>query len=304
MKKINMVLTSLLLFTITACSETTPSNVENSNSGPESILISDSVNNDSQQITTNNTSLSLDNISVNDSIVASISSISNSTKEDSYYSAINTTVTGATLRKQIYDLMIATHKTYTSYDGLSTAFKTTDADPNNPGNVLAYYTGISTPFSGNWVAAGSNLNREHVWPKSKGVGGSGPGADAQHLRPCDARVNTVRDNYGFGPGEYIPEDAYKGDAARIIFYVGAHYGPESTYGLQIVESVAGGSKSFGSLSVLLEWNLKFPVADSERRRNEAGQAIQGNRNPFIDHPEYACRIWGQTNENTKKACGY
>ena len=71
----------------------------------------------------------------------------------------------------------------------------------------------------------------------------------------------------------------------------------------------------GKLSDLLEWNLAYlPTTSStastayrvEQNRNEVIYShpdLQGNRNPFIDHPEYACRIWGGTNSTTRQICG-
>ena len=48
----------------------------------------------------------------------------------------------------------------------------------------------------------------------------------------------------------------------------------------------------GKLSDILRWNLTYGVKQREMNRNEAVEAIQGNRNPFIDHPSYADKIWG------------
>ena len=46
----------------------------------------------------------------------------------------------------------------------------------------------------------------------------------------------------------------------------------------------------GKLSVLLQWNEQDPVDDFER--NDIIYAdYQHNRNPFIDHPEWASAIW-------------
>jgi hypothetical protein len=45
------------------------------------------------------------------------------------------------------------------------------------------------------------------------------------------------------------------------------------------------------LSTLLEWHCKFPVSDSERRRNDKVHSWQGNRNFAIDHPEFVESIW-------------
>ncbi len=47
------------------------------------------------------------------------------------------------------------------------------------------------------------------------------------------------------------------------------------------------------LDVLLRWHAADPVGDKERQRNEAIFAIQRNRNPYVDHPEYVEMIWGK-----------
>ena len=44
--------------------------------------------------------------------------------------------------------------------------------------------------------------------------------------------------------------------------------------------------------MLLEWNRLDPVDEWEMERNNETAKIQGNRNPFIDHPELADIIWG------------
>ncbi|MFA6890165.1 MAG: endonuclease, partial [Bacilli bacterium] len=51
----------------------------------------------------------------------------------------------------------------------------------------------------------------------------------------------------------------------------------------------------GKLSTLLTWNQLDPVDDFERNRNDVIYGYQGNRNPFVDHPEFADMIW-ETNQ--------
>lgn len=44
------------------------------------------------------------------------------------------------------------------------------------------------------------------------------------------------------------------------------------------------------LQTLLRWNREYPPTLYERHRNQAIQDLQGNRNPFIDHPEWADKV--------------
>ncbi|MGP3427009.1 endonuclease [Escherichia coli] len=54
-----------------------------------------------------------------------------------------------------------------------------------------------------------------------------------------------------------------------------------------------GQPSIGALCTLVAWNDKFAVTAFEKRRNDRVQELQGNRNPFIDHPEFVDGIWGK-----------
>eukprot|EP01018_Ginkgo_biloba_P006589 Gb_30175 [translate_table: standard] len=49
----------------------------------------------------------------------------------------------------------------------------------------------------------------------------------------------------------------------------------------------------GLLSVLLQWNeTDLPSRSEQLRNNTICGIYQHNRNPFVDHPEYATLIWG------------
>ena len=47
-----------------------------------------------------------------------------------------------------------------------------------------------------------------------------------------------------------------------------------------------------SMQLLLQWHNSDPVDEFEKVRNERSYEVQGNRNPFIDYPEFAEMIWG------------
>ena len=84
-------------------------------------------------------------------------------------------------------------------------------------------------------------------------------------------------------GYFEPQDSAKGDTARILFYLFVRYTEADRYDFRDVAE---------SLEMLLEWNRLDPVDEWEMERNDETAKIQGNRNPFIDHPEFADMIWG------------
>ena len=164
-------------------------------------------------------------------------------------------------------------------------------------------------------------NREHVFPKSLAnpildTDIPGPATDAHHLRAADRSRNSARNNrkYGRGTGTskystldfhegldgpntaaWYPGDEWKGDAARMIMYMYVHYGS-----VCLPTAVGVGSKQFTPdemIDLFLKWNVEDPVSEIEKARNTyhgntQNYAAQGNRNPFIDNPYLATRIWG------------
>lgn len=100
----------------------------------------------------------------------------------------------------------------------------------------------------------------------------------------------------------------RGDVARALFYMDVRYegGFHGVTGVaepdlvltddvsRIATSQGNAAVAYmGLLSVLLAWHREDPVDDLERRRNDVVAAAQGNRNPFVDHPEWvACAFTG------------
>lgn len=229
-----------------------------------------------------------------------------------YYAPLDTSSNGATFRSKLDQLITETHKKRTSYDGLRDVFKTSDADPNKSGNIIWFYSGTSVAFNGTF----GSTNREHVWPKDGGKAFSATsdaGSDAHHLRPTEQNLNSTRGSKQFGEvpttasnivkqagstsyenlcyaagNVFYPGKGYRGATARILMYVETRWGDEFQLKFVLGE---GKTKTIGDIETLMKWHYQEPPTAEEIRRNEAVFKIQGNRNPFIDHPEFATKIY-------------
>ena len=215
---------------------------------------------------------------------------------------------GSALRASLHSII--KNQTVLTYDQVWDALKDTDQDPGNSANVIEIYSGRSIAKSSNGGGV-DQWNREHVWAKSHGDFGTanGPGTDVHHLRPEDVTVNSDRGSLDFDNGgsavnqcsdcwrdgdSFEPRDAVKGDVARMILYMAIRYeGDDGRANLEPNESVNNGSAPYiGKLSVLKAWSAGDPPDSFEKRRNDRIHAQwQGNRNPFIDHPEWVSSIW-------------
>ncbi len=236
-----------------------------------------------------------------------------------YYSTAEG-LTGESLKSALNDI-IDDHVKF-SYTSSNTdvwdILKETDRDTIDPTKVILIYTGWTVDAEQEYNA-GSGWTREHVWAKSRGNFGTsqGAGTDVHALRPCDVSVNSARNNRWFGIGEYEyidgdgptgcytstsswvwePRDEVKGDIARMMFYMDTRYeGENGELDLQLIDSIPSDNNTnepiHGLFSVLRQWHIDDPVDDWERNRNDVIYSYQGNRNPFIDHPEFVGKIWG------------
>jgi endonuclease I len=215
---------------------------------------------------------------------------------------------GEQLKAALNDI-ISGHTVY-SYSYSKEVFKLSDADPNNPNNVISVYAGFSVP-NNNYGTGGDYLNREHVWAKSHGnfLDWYPMYSDVHNLKPADASVNQSKSNKDFDNGgvqhpeatgcyytdsTWEARDEVKGDIARIIFYMSTRYeGENGELDLEVVDhNNTYPNAQHGKLSTLLQWNLQDPPDEFERNRNNVIYSFQKNRNPFIDNPEYAQLIWG------------
>ena len=104
------------------------------------------------------------------------------------------------------------------------------------------------------------------------------------------------------PVAWEPSDAIKGDLARGYFYILTRYQTDlSTWitantGTGIEKVVDASNTLYPSfnlpyLKMLYNWHLADPVDAKEINRNNLIYTQQGNRNPYIDHPEYVYEVW-------------
>ncbi len=235
-------------------------------------------------------------------------------------------LTGEPLHQALHDIIDG--HTVVSYTSLWTHYQTTDVKPN--GKVWDMYSDIpdgTPPYEftfvsdqcGNYGAEGDCYNREHSWPKSWFNDMAPMNTDIFHVVPSDGYVNGQRGNYPYGevsnptwisdngckkgPNSYPgysgtvfePIDAYKGDFARIYFYMSTRYLGED--GSWPGSDMANGAQlEPWALDMMMEWHAEDPVSQKEIHRNDANYGIQNNRNPFVDHPNYVNLIWNNPPE--------
>lgn len=237
-----------------------------------------------------------------------------------YYNGI-TNQTGTTLKAALHNII--KNDDHTTYSGLWTAYYQTDKRgtnkvwdiySDNPGGQLPYEYVLGDNQCGGYNGEGSCYNREHLWAQSWTNNDSNEKTDLHHVYPTDGYVNSQRSNYAFGEvgtaswtslngGKlgacktsgytgtvFEPIDEYKGDIARALMYVSVRYYTEDSGWDNSAMSTKSVIKDW-AISMLLRWHAEDPVSDKEIARNEAVYGIQGNRNPFVDHPEYAAAIW-------------
>ena len=238
-----------------------------------------------------------------------------------YYNSANG-LTGDQLKMALHNI-IKGH-TSISYAQIWNAYWSTDNKGNGvvwdmysdvPGGTPPYVYYLGQDQCGNYSGEGDCYNREHSWPSSWFNDQSTPRTDLHHIFATDGYVNNRRGNFPFGevqstswtsrngsklgscktPGYsgtvFEPIDAYKGDFARAIMYMSVrYYGEDSGWGSSDMTN-----KSVikpWAITMLLRWNELDPVSQKEIDRNNAiYNDYQHNRNPFVDHPEYANMIW-------------
>ena len=233
--------------------------------------------------------------------------------------------TGDELKTALHDII--TGHTTINYSQIWNAFWSTDNKGNGvvwdmysdiPNGTPPYTFSIGQNQCGEYVQEGDCYNREHSWPQSwfSGDDQATPSRDLHHVFPTDGFVNAQRSNYPFGEVNtaswtsqngsklgtcksslgyvgtvFEPIDEYKGDFARAMMYMSVRYYTEDdnwgTSGMTNKSEILP-----WAIQMLLDWSDNDPVSQKEIDRNNVIYSdYQHNRNPFIDHPEYARMIW-------------
>lgn len=202
-----------------------------------------------------------------------------------------------------------------------------DIYSENPNGTDPYNYTFGEDECGNYNSEGDCYNKEHVIPQSAFGDASPMRNDGHQVVPTDGRVNGFRSNYPYGVAGTLvnqsgisnptmngsklgnnlnsgysagytgivfePIDEFKGDIARIYFYFATRYQNQvaswSAYAMFDGSSDKVLADPF--LNILMTWHLNDPVSQKEIDRNNAVFSHQNNRNPFIDHPEFAQLIW-------------
>ena len=238
-----------------------------------------------------------------------------------YYTSVDGKKGGASLKTALHNL-IKDHKQISYGSGESStwgAFYTTDAVvENGQRRVLDMYSNEKRYFSSKGSAI-SGMNIEHSVAKSW-WGGTKNNAycDIHHLNPSDQTANSRKSNYPLGEltsvswnngvtfvgkamidgtsqNAYEPCDEYKGDFARVFMYMFTCYQNLTwEYTWMNYENSTYPTLKPWAVELLLKWHKQDPVSEKEVNRNNAVYAVQGNRNPYVDYPQLADYVWGDS----------
>ena len=237
---------------------------------------------------------------------------------------------GQALKTAMFNIIKITQAGW-SYDGLKTAYKTTDTRPDGYlrdwySNTTSYVPGSNC--AGSYEKEGDGYNREHLVPQSWFSKRDPMRCDIFHVVPTDAKINGMRadlplgevgtvieaskNNYskkgyaksglGYTGIVFEPNDEVKGDIARAYFYMVTCYedsiprwnadGNSNATASYVFDGSTYPGLTTWVTNMMLEWSAKDPVDAIETARNNVIYGKQRNRNPFIDYPGLEQYIWG------------
>lgn len=248
---------------------------------------------------------------------------------DDYYKNANGKKS-ADLKTALFTI-IRNHRVLEYYSS-SNSFQMTDWHPATLSAPDGYFWDMYSSFQRtSWTSM--YLNREHSLPKSwwsTTPESTVAYSDLHNLYPSDVTANMAKSNYPLGEVAGLPSfdngvtkvgrnglafiginnstvtyngtvfepaDEYKGDFARNYMYIITSYEDYAQNWRSAGTSMLNNNtypvfNAYGS-NLIMKWSRKDPVSSKEIARNNAVFMLQGNRNPFIDHPEMAEFLWGK-----------
>ncbi|MCQ2770734.1 MAG: endonuclease [Clostridia bacterium] len=189
-------------------------------------------------------------------------------------------------------------------------YEAADEAENDSSSIISVYTRHNIKKNAHVGGSYSwdTWNREHIWTQTKYPNSAD---DNHNIFACEGKINGIRNNDAYAElshdesnrvvvfdhktdcyssgGYFEPCDEAKGEIARSVMYGTVMYSYRMT---EIAKSV----------ELMLKWHLEHPVTNRDVYRNNTVYSLQGNRNPFVDEPSYACKIWGNTNDATRALC--
>lgn len=227
------------------------------------------------------------------------------------YSAIEG-LKGIALLKALHQQTALRHRAL-GYDAARDAMFSQIDDPTGQDTVIDVYCGrTGRGVKDRKTAFHRGLNAEHTWPQSLGARQEPAKSDLHHLFPADSGTNSQRNNHRYGVPDHVietlpsylgdglnskvgtaldgatvfePRGDHKGDVARALFYFYVRHGHGAlpTAGVRL--------ENFRQeFATLWTWHFQDPPSAKERARNTAIERAQGNRNPFVDRPDFVQRI--------------
>ena len=206
-----------------------------------------------------------------------------------YYSSTQN-LSESSLRSTLNNIISSNHNVLSYNVARDNMYATLD---NHGGLVECVYTGRSASFNTRSGAVANNMNCEHTFPQSMYSSSPPMKNDIHHLFPSDQSANSSRSNHPFGVvtgtpnwsvggskrqgNIFEPRNEHKGDCARAMLYFVLRYGDYSNF-------------FSPQESVLRDWHNDYPIDSLDEYRNNGIFGLQGNRNPFVDYPQFIDRI--------------
>ncbi|RAL23867.1 hypothetical protein DL240_06880 [Lujinxingia litoralis] len=178
---------------------------------------------------------------------------------------------------------------YAEVDGIDTQLD---------GFIHCPYTGRTATPNGSRTP--DNFNTEHSWPRSNGAGSFPAEGDIHHLFPTYMPSNSARSSYEFGHTDCAGGCSWSEGGSKLGPSTDSRTEPVFEVRMQNRGDIARAHFYFSvryelsippqEEAVLRQWNCQDPPDDWERLRNDRVEAVQDNRNPFIDRPDFVDQI--------------